>query len=346
MHLIIDIRNKELYEASYRRYGQTWAELWSAHHPGDSISYLVYEHESVTGDNYIRVPERSLWVPWWEKLVAANTGNEVFRCVNFSPYLPYDRSIPTVSHIYDNASTLYPDLDKISYLARKRCEYEKKSLIHHSTSIIVPNIHTGSELVEIYSVPEYDIEVIPYVPMTRSMTDANTLAQFQIIGSYYLYDGGYGSGSGIVELLKWWETYRSSLGGTYSLVLHGYAGGDISIITQTIRSFSLEDSVRYVGSLPRAGRETLYAGARGWVMAGSYYSGGPTIELALAHDLPLLIPDIATLETYPWLRVRPNHLEELGQRLMDLETYTSERHDHHDATTYMRAYEKILMKGK
>lgn len=57
-------------------------------------------------------------------------------------------------------------------------------------------------------------------------------------------------------------------------------------------------------------------------MVGSYYSGGPRIELAYAHSLPLILSDISPLRGFGGKYIHPNHvIEELAETLIRTEKH-------------------------
>jgi hypothetical protein len=232
----------------------------------------------------------------------------------------------------------------MSYWGRKRIENEKKKILQNSVATIVPNMFTGNELVELWHAKEEKIEIIPYYPIPSIEPDITILTQFGIQKPYFLYDGSYGNESNIIGLLKGFETYRHTEWGTHSLVLHGYAGDELSHITQLLRTFAISNYVKFVGSIWAKWRETLYQNASGWISVGAYYSGGPAVELAHTYELPLLVSDIPSFSGYTGLKILPNHLEELGKILKQFETYTQVPQPRHDDHAYIRAYEKLIAK--
>ncbi|MFZ2337413.1 MAG: hypothetical protein WAW59_04215 [Patescibacteria group bacterium] len=75
----------------------------------------------------------------------------MFRCVNFSSFAPYDASIPTISHVWSNAMHLYGEPGQSS-LMRRYTDWLRKQIFHRTTTLIVPDIQIGRELVELYDV--------------------------------------------------------------------------------------------------------------------------------------------------------------------------------------------------
>lgn len=280
----------------------------------------------------------------WKKPIRSDK-KAIFRSINFSDFAPYDPSIPTISHIFDNTIWLYPEAKNTGYLARKQIEQERKRIVEKSVTTIVPNMPTGSELVELWHAKEEKIEIIPYFPMPPITEDTNVLTQFGITGPYFLYDGTYGNEANLAGLLKGFETYRHSKNGNRMLVLHGFAGDELSHITQMIRAFDIANSVKFVGCVSETGRESLYKNASGWIYMGGYYGGGPAIELAETHHLPLLLSDIKVFDEYTGLKLHPNHIDELGETIKTLEKYAPPESQKHHEQAFVKVYEKIISRG-
>lgn len=345
MHIIIDIRDAHPFSSITERYGESWWNLWKSHHPHDTITYLIFESQKAKTERYIQVPR---WpASWWrKKKLMSHTWNEVFRCVNFSLYEPYNKHIPTLTHIFHNRAWLYPNEWENTYIARKGIEYRMHGIIEKSSKIIVPSMSTWLECVELWWIGEHDIEIIPYIPLIPWEVDILTPMQFQIHSPFFLYDGEFWSESNIIGMLKWFEMYKHVYGWKNILIMHGSPGYELSNITQMIRAFDLTEHVKLVGILEWSNREWLYQHASAWLMVGSYFSGWPLIELAHAHGLPMVLSEISPLKSYESIHLHPNHIgEELAPILINIEKHqgphTRKPHSHMD-TDIMRAYEIYL----
>ncbi len=320
MHLIVDIRDAHPLSSFTERYGESWGKLWQKYHPHDSLTFLILDTQIVKWENYVQVPRGP--DAWWRKRnLIASKGNEVFRCVNFSLYAPYDRHVPTLTHIFHNRAWLYPNEWETGYIARKTLEYRMHRTIRDSIKIIVPSMSTGLECVELWWVKESDIEIIPYIPLSKWEIDELTGTHFQIDDSFFLYDGSFWSEGNIISILKGFESYRYLYGGTAKLIMHGSPGHELSNVTQMIRAFDLTEHVKIVGVLEWPKYEWLYANANAWIMLGSYYSGGPRVEYAHTHGLPMILSDVASVRHYGSKLIHPNHVaEELPPLLKSLES--------------------------
>ena len=132
----------------------------------------------------------------------------------------YDSSIPTITHIWTNASHLYGDPTESS-LMRRYHDFFRKIAFRRTTTLIVPDIQIGRELVELYDIGEDQIEIIPYLPLS----EISSVSALQIIPTphpFFIYDGGYNTEANIITLIAAWERYRRN-GGLYELLLVGSA---------------------------------------------------------------------------------------------------------------------------
>ncbi|MBC7503942.1 hypothetical protein H7169_03145 [Candidatus Gracilibacteria bacterium] len=341
MHLIIDIRSASPIDPMITRYASSWVDLWIDRHPTDRMSYIHYSHQDCPENGRSVVVSPSVW---WrgDKRLSVRGIQEIFRCVNFSSYEPYDTSITTLSHIWDHTDILYPKSEKNfsqKWLRLKNKNHNKQNII------IVPSLSVGQEAVEINHVQEKDIEIIPYLTLPLIKGDRHTLSQLSISGPYWLYDGSYGSESGIYTLIRGYRDYRDSNGNHILILMGRLALTELRDVSLQIQQLSLTGFVRIIGTLDGEGQETLYMHASGWLYVGAYYAGGPRIELARSHHIPLLISDIASLSDYHEgaTLIHPSHLGNLGQSLCDLENSgknTLKRSLSNDII--MRKYEKLI----
>jgi hypothetical protein len=341
MHLIIDIRSASPVDPIMTRYAGSWVDLWIARHPSDTVSYIHYAPQDCPDNGRSIVVSPPSW--WWgnKKLSTPGT-SEIFRCINFSAYPPYDLSIDTISHIWDHAATLYPHHDKSTQSSWFWSHVQKRN--NPNETIIVPSLSIWQETVEIHHTREESIEIIPYITLTPGKWDRHTLAQLSISGSYWLYDGSYGSESGINHLLQWYKAYRD-LGGIHTLLLVGkQSGSETRDIAIQIHSLGLTGAVRITWALEGASIESLYIHASGWLYIGAYYSGGPRIELARSHHIPLLISDIPSLSDYHShaMTIHPSHLTSLGQMLIDLEWREQKETRNISNDNIMVGYERVI----
>jgi glycosyltransferase involved in cell wall biosynthesis len=235
--------------------------MWQQHKSEDTISYLIYDHQDRFSDRCI-VVTKPFW-PLAHSHIRPKTGNEIFRCVSFSPLSPYDTGIATTLHIASNAGTLYPD-EGVGSLGRRWVEWLRKKSLQSATTIIVPDIQVGRELVELYDIDEESIEIIPHLPLSVLTPNSVPIQRIDTPIPYFIYDGGYAGESNMLTLLAAWERYRRD-GGRYELLLLGSALSHLSLLTHMIRSLDLLSSVRYLGYLDDATLATLYSGAKGWI---------------------------------------------------------------------------------
>ena len=119
-------------------------------------------------------------------------------------------------------------------------------------------------------------------------------------------------------------------------------------IALQIQSLSLTGSIRIIGALEGASIESIYMHANGWIYVGAYYSGGPRIELARSHHIPLLISDIPSLLDYrdDAITIHPSHLSSLGQSLRDLEHIEKKEKRKLSNDNIMIGYERVISKRR
>lgn len=341
MHLIIDIRSEIPQNPIITRYASDWVDVWRARHPWDSISYIHFAYQDCPINGKSVIVASPLW---WKKNKPLSTkgSKDIFRCINFSSFAPYDNSIITISHIFHHGKILYPQ-SEITW-KEKFIEKYSQYTIQKSKKIIVPTLSIGQETVDITHIQEKDIEIIPYIKLTPWIWDRYILAQLLIPWKYWLYDGSYGSEANISGLLQWYKTYHD-LGGTHNLILMwSTTSSELRYISELIQRLNLIWLVRVIGSLQWPSFESLYKNASWWIYVWAYYTGGPRIALAQSHNIPLLISHIPSLENYfeKALTLHPNHLKELGQMLKSLEKVAKKEIKVLSNDAIMITYEKII----
>jgi hypothetical protein len=341
MHIFIDIRSWENPDPIIFCYARQWVKMWKKYHPYDTITYLVSTHDLMNiGDSSIFIPPSGIFSRAF-RLRQENTGNMVFRIMNFSEFPPYDRAIPTISHIWDNSRVLY-HLYSLPFFQRKNIEKTIRKMITDSRTIIVPDISIGRELVEIFDMPEERIWVLPFFPFSFDTPENGALPSFLQNRQYFLYDGWYGTESNIVKLLVEWGKYTHETENKPLLILLWLAWENLSLITQTLRSFELSESVKYLWYQNEEQRDVLYKHASWWIYVGEYYTGWPAISAAKSYWLPLLLSDIPYFQNENALRIHPQKLDTLRSRFDSFSTKQSLEKGSFDEEWFVRAYEKIL----
>jgi hypothetical protein len=340
MHIILDIREPYPYSTIISEYGIQWAELWKKYRPCDQITFLIHDFQEKKDSNYIIIPTSPFF---FSKKLIAYSWNEVFRFLSFSPLGIYDASIPSIIHIWDNTDWLYPSKENEWLLQRKLYEYKKRSLIKKATTVIVPNIATGNELVELWQTPEEKIEIIPYIHQKKESEISPTSIWETITESYYIYDAWYHGGANIMGILKSFKEYRENLDGKCILVFYGFLGEELSRMTHAIRSLDIVQSVKIMGVLPYMEKHRLYSRAKWWIAPGAYYAWWVNIELACTYRIPLLLADIWAFQSYKWIKIHPNHNNQLAHLLKKLEGTSFIPQYIFEEELFMKAYEKCFI---
>jgi hypothetical protein len=159
--------------------------------------------------------------------------------VSFSPYPPYDSSIPTISHHWDSGDLLFQHAD--TNIAKNR--------IKKSNAIIVPSVSVGEELLQISHIREDRIHPLSYISLCENPHDRHLHAQISLDSPYWIYDNGYSDPSAIAHLLMGYRDYRA-LGGQHLLVLTGYMDShELLQISRLISEYDLLGVVRITGLL-------------------------------------------------------------------------------------------------
>lgn len=343
MHIIVDIRTSTPQDMIPLYSWLAWAQLWKEYKNDDTITFLIHDHQEVIADFSCLVVPRALFGLFWKKAIRQKSMKQAFRCVSFSEFAPYDTTIPTIKHVWSNAVHLYSDPMQNTIIWRYY-DWIRRLSFRKATTIIVPDIQVGQELVELYWVHEEDIEIIPYLPIKRALPVA-PLQPIHIPNPFFIYDWGYGNEANLLTLLAAWDRYMRNWW-NYELIMIGFAGTHLSSLTQTIRSLDLSKSVRYLGYVDEGARDILYKNAKWWIYTWPYYSWWSLIEFACSYTLPLLLSDIVAFKHYDAIKAHPNHTNDIARALKLLENSQLVNTGRYHKKSYVEAYEKILLKRK
>lgn len=185
MHVLVDIRTHGPVDLVRFEYGIAWARLWRDYHPNDTITFLATEGAIIEGESVIHVSKKSD-IFLQKKIAHHKHGPD--RIVSFSSLDTIDRSIPTITHIFDSASLLYPR-EEMGMIGRKLLERKYRNLLKHSHHLIVPHLEMGMELVEMFSIAERKISVIPYFIPERRHSPFTRLYPYNITLGYWITEG-------------------------------------------------------------------------------------------------------------------------------------------------------------
>lgn len=306
MHIIVDIREAHPLMRDTELLWEVWGNIWRSYFPHDTLTYLIFDTQIKKDNSYISVPHGS--GSWWKKrLIAQKNTNEIFRCVNFSIYAPYDKHIPTLTHIFDHRAWLYPRESESSFLGKKNIERRYQHIYKESHKVIVPSMDTGLESMELWGVKESKLEVIPYFSLFREGEKMKAPVSLDTAIPFFLYDGVLGSESKILDTLKGFEIYKQKWGAN-TLIIHGYFSDELSNVIQIIRTLDLTEYVKIAWVLSKEERAWLYRHAQAWLMLSGYYSAWPAIEMAYHAWLPMILSDIPISRNYSEIRIHPNHI--------------------------------------
>jgi glycosyltransferase involved in cell wall biosynthesis len=312
MHIIIDIRSRGSQDIYRTQFGEYLWKLWKQYAPHDTVLYLVNENVQRTSPEYIQAQYTFFGLK--KKPFRQNVrSQEIFRCINVSPFSPYDPSIPTLTYLPSLTPDLYPRKTHHP-ISGKWDTWNTKKILSESTKIVVPHISVGKQLTELYNYPEDKIEIIPYPHLEdRDRKDASRMpSSINISSDFVLYDGGYEQEANIPGLLWAWAQFCELFPEKNTiLILSGFAGHHLLNLTQSIRSFHIEKRVQYTWFLTDMDRISLYAHASAWIYIGSAIEQFFQIELARSFGVPLILSDIPVFEHVSCEKIHPNHLENL-----------------------------------
>ncbi len=261
MHILVDIRTKGPVDLVRFEYGVAWARLWRVYHPHDMITFLVTNGTLLDGEKVISVsPKQGIFT----KRKVSHHQHGPDRILSFSDLDPIDTSIPTISHIFDNADILYPRGER-GLIGRKLFERHYQRLLKGSHHLIVPHIEIGIELVEVFGISEKKISVIPYLVPERSHSPFSDLHPYNITLGYWIVEGTPGDEWNPFQLLHAYSRYIHEYMGTKRLIITGDLGGNLRHISECIRGFGIMDYVKIIGILPPSDRAGLYEYASGWI---------------------------------------------------------------------------------
>lgn len=130
---------------------------------------------------------RSGWSLFGKKKVAHHKHGPD-RILSFSRLSPLDTHIPTLTHIFDSVDTLYPR-EVVGFFGKRKQDTLQKNLLTSSHGLIVPHLEMGLELVEMFSVDEEKISVIPYFVPDRSHHPFSLLHSYGIMPGYWIVEG-------------------------------------------------------------------------------------------------------------------------------------------------------------
>ncbi len=342
MHILVDVRTTGPADLIRQNYGIAWVHLWKTYHPHDTITYLaspwsIIEWEVI----YVRENWNIL-----ERRRIAHHQNGPDRIISFSRLVPIDRSIPTLSHIFDSVELLYPRWDH-GIIGRTFKENQYNSLLKNSQSIIVPHLEVGMELVELSNIHEHKISVIPYFVPVRAHAPFSCLSPLGIIPGYWIVEGSSGDEWDPFWLLRAYSHYIHEFGGTKRLIITGDLWSNLRHISECIRWLNIMDYVKIVGILPEQDRIALYEYASGWIALGGYYGWGPTLAYALTYGLPIFTSDIAPIREYADITLHPNHSEEIVEKLLILSKLSTTVEKYiHSPHAIVEVYGRLIAEAK
>lgn len=346
MHLIIDIRSSKIEDIYTIRYAVNWVKKWKQRNSEDTCTFLIFENqEAPEWENFFKVRPSS-WLSGKRKIISKNE-NEIFRCINFSSFPPYDPEIPTISHIFDMAKIFYDSETNANILKRKEQNYNIKKFLKNSSHIIVPNFFTGNELVELWWVSESDVDIFPFIEL-ENISEEKTDRIENLGEKFFIFDATFGPESNIGPMLEEFAIYRKKWW-KFNLCMHGNSSLYLTQITNIIRELQIEKNVKILWNLTIWEQEALYNQASGWIFVGWYNTTKTNIALARTKKIPIILSDIPAFNNYKnCIKIHPNHLELLSDAMMKIqknEKIETEEEYIVDENLFFAEYKNILSRN-
>ena len=163
--------------------------------------------------------------------------------------------------------------------------------VERSGLIVTSSQFSKGEIVELLKVPA---ECVVVIPAAASVADAPA-ANVPIEGPYILYVGAIEPRKNLQRLLKAFELLKREAGIPHKLVLAGGRGWKCEDIYRTAESISNSQDVIFLGRVPEAEKNALYANADVFVFPSLYEGFGmPPLE-AMYWGTPVVCSNAASL---------------------------------------------------
>lgn len=226
----------------------------------------------------------------------------VFHTQYILPFILPDR-LKVVAHIHDISFARYPE-----YIGRKDLLF-LRSLIPHTCRradlLAVPSQFTKREVMEVYSVPEEKIVVIPNALGEGFLAHLNTSGResfldvrdkYTLPEHYFLYVGTLQPRKNIPYLLEIFAEYKKEYPNTeqMKLVLVGNRNAHHfdTRIDEALERFKLQDEVVFPGYVDADDLPRLYQGATTFIFPSLYEGFGIPLLEALAAGVATMASDI------------------------------------------------------
>ena len=234
---------------------------------------------------------RRIWnlvpIPY-QSLFPGNADLSVF----FNYIIPPRVSGKAISTVFDLTYLRFPET--MEPRNRKRLRSGMEYSIGRSDHIITISEFSKREIIELLSVPEDKISVVPCAPSALNCTGGNpaSIEKFGVRKPYLLYVGTIEPRKNLNRLIKAFSMLKNEQGIDHQLVLAGGKGWSNTDIYQLGASV---DNVVFTGYLSEEEKYAMYQNADLFVFPSLYEGFGiPPLE-AMAFGCPVVCADAASL---------------------------------------------------
>lgn len=200
-----------------------------------------------------------------------------------------------ITTVHDLAFVRYPET--MSKRNLKRIQQDIIYSLERSERILTVSQFSKEELVSCMGVERDKVAVIYNAPsISREMVDAQKLLdRYHITAPYLLYVGTIEPRKNIDRLLLAFDQLKQETGMSHQLVLAGGNGWNNEEIYQIADGLSNKDSIRFIGYVSGAEKNTLYQQAQAFVFPSLYEGFGiPPLE-AMYFGCPVICAKTASL---------------------------------------------------
>ncbi|MBL0174523.1 MAG: glycosyltransferase family 4 protein [Ignavibacteria bacterium] len=246
-------------------------------------------------------PEGSLYAPGHQGEILRLMKNgqaDLFHAPDFfAPWLL--RSVPVVATIHDVVPLAHPELLGRSKKARFPWAFRAAvaMTLRRAARVITDSAFSRDELGRLLGADPGGIDIVPLASTLRPTGAAlpARVAALLPAGGYFLSVGRHDPYKGLTLLLDAYALARLEAGPAFPLLAIGGKEDARYDIRGTVARLGLERAVVFTGYIARDELSALYAHARAFVMPSLYEGFGlPPLD-AMAHGVPVLCSNRASL---------------------------------------------------
>lgn len=231
--------------------------------------------------------------------------------------------LKTVVTIHDLAFLLFPE--NYTWINGTYLKSMVPASLKRAARIIVDSENTKKDLISLLSVSEEKIRVIPagvdesFSPTIEPDKVAKAKHKYGITGDYILYVGTLEPRKNIGRLVEAYSRLESRR--DLRLVIAGGKGWLYDELFKKVEELKIDESVSFLGYIPRKDLPALYSGAELFVYPSIYEGFGLPVLEAMACGTPVITSNVSSLPEVAGdaaLLIDPNNVEELASAIEKL----------------------------